>query len=184
MSTTHLSSLADAALKFGLLAGGGVGDVLQPEVYRDDNIYAWRYVFDIAFFVLVTVIIMNLVLGIIVDVRSPCMLALWPCCSTTPAVMCRSAAERANTLFCLSQTFSELRSDRADIQEDQTSVCFMCGIAAHEFEAVGGFDLHVQRDHNMWNYLYYTMYLQDVQESDQSYHELYLYDMLVQKKQM
>jgi len=57
-----------AALKFGLLAGGGMGDVLQPEVYRSDAIFAWRFVFDIAFFILVTVIIMNLVLGIIVDV--------------------------------------------------------------------------------------------------------------------
>jgi len=51
-------------------------------------------------------------------------------------------------------------------------------------QGVGGFDLHVKRDHNMWNYLYYTMYLQNVQESEHSYHESYLRNMLVKKMQM
>lgn len=58
----------------------------------------------------------------------------------------------------------------------------MCGIAAHEFESVGGFDLHVHRDHNMWNYLYYTMYLKDVQDADRSYHESFLYEKLIKEK--
>ena len=135
-----------ATLKNGLLAGGGMGDVLVPEVYSGTSIFTGRLVYDLAFFVLVTVIIMNLVLGIIVD------------------------------------TFSELRSNRAELEEDQTNKCFVCGFESHEFEQVGGFEAHLKSDHNMWNYLYYYIYLRDRNASDRSYHEVYLYDHFVQNK--
>jgi inositol 1,4,5-triphosphate receptor type 1 len=53
-------------LNHGLRSGGGIGDVLRPTAPADAN-HSARVVFDMAFFFLMIVINMNLILGIIID---------------------------------------------------------------------------------------------------------------------
>jgi len=45
-----------------------IGDILeQLSMYKDENAYWIRYVFDISFFFLVIIILLNLIFGIIID---------------------------------------------------------------------------------------------------------------------
>lgn len=46
--------------------GGGIGDGLGMAPYSDDK-YSYRILFDLLFFVLVIIILLNIVFGIIID---------------------------------------------------------------------------------------------------------------------
>ena len=39
-----------------------------------------------------------------------------------------------------------------------------------------GFDKHVKDDHNMWNYIYYSIYLDQIDVTDHNATQKYLYD--------
>jgi len=53
-------------LNHGLRNGGGVGDVLR-RVAQSERLFSTRVVYDLAFFFLMIVIVLNLILGIIID---------------------------------------------------------------------------------------------------------------------
>ncbi|TNN14277.1 Inositol 1,4,5-trisphosphate receptor type 2 isoform 2 [Schistosoma japonicum] len=53
-------------LREGLLNGGGIGDVLRRPSSKD-NSFIFRTIYDLSFFVIVIVIILNLIFGVIVD---------------------------------------------------------------------------------------------------------------------
>ncbi|KAH9582493.1 hypothetical protein MS3_00007235 [Schistosoma haematobium] len=53
-------------LREGLLNGGGIGDVLKRPSSKD-NSFLFRTIYDLSFFVIVIVIILNLIFGVIVD---------------------------------------------------------------------------------------------------------------------
>uniref|UniRef100_A0A5K4FB58 Inositol 1,4,5-trisphosphate receptor n=1 Tax=Schistosoma mansoni TaxID=6183 RepID=A0A5K4FB58_SCHMA len=53
-------------LREGLLNGGGIGDVLKRPSNKD-NLFFFRTIYDLSFFVIVIVIILNLIFGVIVD---------------------------------------------------------------------------------------------------------------------
>lgn len=57
------------SLRFGLMTGGGLGEVLEPNQF-DPVTPALRTIFDLSFFIIITVIAMNVVFGIIVDTFS------------------------------------------------------------------------------------------------------------------
>jgi hypothetical protein len=42
------------------------------------------------------------------------------------------------------------------------TICFICGIERQTFDrnAEGGFSKHIERDHNLWAYVYYLVHLQ------------------------
>ncbi|XP_019849736.1 PREDICTED: inositol 1,4,5-trisphosphate receptor type 1-like isoform X1 [Amphimedon queenslandica] len=80
-------------------------------------------------------------------------------------------------------TFSELRGERSDIEKDQKSQCFVCDLPSHEFERKAkGFNNHVKHDHNMWDYVYYSLYLDNIDTGDQNAIQKYVYQ-LIEKKQ-
>lgn len=55
-----------STLNNGLRSGGGIGDVLQNLV-RTNEKYWQRYVYDLTFFMIIIIIMLNLVFGIIID---------------------------------------------------------------------------------------------------------------------
>eukprot|EP00040_Diaphanoeca_grandis_P036640 m.234491 g.234491 ORF g.234491 m.234491 type:complete len:2978 (-) comp33655_c0_seq5:398-9331(-) len=134
-------------LTYGLTHGGGPREAFLPgneAGFFEDGHFLGRVVFDLLFWVLIAVIIMNLVLGIIVD------------------------------------TFSQLRSERERNLDEINNYCFICGLPAFSFnEASGGFKNHHRCEHNMWDYVYYSMHLQSIPSIDFSYNEAYLYKHLV-----
>ena len=51
--------------------------------------------------------------------------------------------------------FGELRDQLDSVKENLESECFICGMGKDYFDAVPhGFDTHVQKEHNLANYLY------------------------------
>mmetsp|Transcript_19552 Transcript_19552/g.58269 ORF Transcript_19552/g.58269 Transcript_19552/m.58269 type:complete len:2305 (+) Transcript_19552:63-6977(+) len=131
------------SVRLGMMSGGGLGEALPlPEVYsfRGPGI---RTLFDLSFFILITIIGLNVVFGIIVD------------------------------------TFSELRDEKQQIQEAMNSECFICSRKAHEFDRYGTpFVEHVKKEHHQWNYLYYMLYLQDLDHTDYDSNQQYFADAL------
>lgn len=64
-------------------------------------------------------------------------------------------------------------------EEDKKNFCFICNLASHEFERRGqGFDHHVKNNHNMWNYIYLSIYLDQIDVSDHNAIQKFIYDMV------
>uniref|UniRef100_A0A914ER69 Inositol 1,4,5-trisphosphate receptor n=1 Tax=Acrobeloides nanus TaxID=290746 RepID=A0A914ER69_9BILA len=53
-------------LNWGLRNGGGIGDVLR-NVHPDESHFLWRILYDLSFFVVLIIIVLNLVFGVIID---------------------------------------------------------------------------------------------------------------------
>jgi len=79
-------------------------------------------------------------------------------------------------------TFSQLRNARDNRAMIEKSQCFICSRPVYDFVHHGGFKKHCVEDHNMWNYIYYTMYLENLQVAQRNHHELYLYDNWIEHK--
>lgn len=47
--------------------GGGVGEAISKISFEDKTIYYERVVYDIAFFLMVIIILLNIIFGIIID---------------------------------------------------------------------------------------------------------------------
>ena len=51
----------------------------------------------------------------------------------------------------------------------------MCSIKSHEFDRHGrGFEHHINHEHNMWNYVYFLLYLDQKDPNDYTSHEFYV----------
>ncbi|PAA53235.1 hypothetical protein BOX15_Mlig016571g1 [Macrostomum lignano] len=73
-------------------------------------------------------------------------------------------------------TFSELRDSKWQIDQDMTSVCFICSRNAYDFEHHGeGFEKHVKEEHNQWAYLFFILYLDETRFNDYTAIELYVW---------
>lgn len=122
----------------GFLSGGGIADHLNDlghePVRADSEEFSLRVTYDIAFFVLIIILLLNIIFGIIID------------------------------------TFGSLREEQHEQHRLETSFCFICGIAKEEFDARAldatgtgtrplDFAGHVRVEHNMWDYLYFRIYL-------------------------
>jgi len=55
-----------STLQVGVRAGAGIGEMLQQPVIEDDN-YWTRSLFDVLFFAVVIIILLNIIFGIIID---------------------------------------------------------------------------------------------------------------------
>lgn len=53
-------------INFGIRNGGGIGDSFNP-VDPEDNSYIARFFFDVGFFVIMVIILLNMIFGIIID---------------------------------------------------------------------------------------------------------------------
>jgi len=68
-------------------------------------------------------------------------------------------------------TFSELREQKIERLRDTSETCFICGFDRQVFERdkeSEGFKVHVKREHCMWNYVYFIIYIwqQDKDDDD------------------
>jgi len=76
-----------------------------------------------------------------------------------------------NVMFgIIIDTFGELRTQKAERMEDTTGVCFICGIDKQVFDrasdGVHGFGDHIKKDHHMWNYLFFIIYVWEQDKDD------------------
>jgi hypothetical protein len=74
-------------------------------------------------------------------------------------------------------TFKELRLAKNERLEDTTEKCFICGIERLTFdrnESSPGFAKHVKNEHNLWNYVYFFIYLWEQDKDDDDGLEQYV----------
>ncbi|XP_019851941.1 PREDICTED: inositol 1,4,5-trisphosphate receptor type 3-like [Amphimedon queenslandica] len=76
-------------------------------------------------------------------------------------------------------SFSELREERSNIEAEQKSKCFICDLPSYDFERrAKGFHNHVKHDHNMWDYVYYSLYLDNIDTGDHNAIQKYVYELI------
>ena len=85
-----------------------------------------------------------------------------------------------NVIFgIIVDTFSELRDERYAILEDMQDVCFICSLPSFDFDRhANGFNHHVKKEHNMWGYLLFTIYLAEKNPSEYTAFEAYVADLI------
>jgi len=57
--------------------------------------------------------------------------------------------------------FGDLRDEKSSNEEDKENVCFICGLQRSEYERTDNFEKHIEKEHQMWAYLAYLMYIQE-----------------------
>merc|ERR1711871_71735 len=112
----------------GMDSGGASGYLTK------DNV-ASRIIYEMAFFIIVIVLMMNIVFGIIVD------------------------------------TFGELRDEHNKRENFLRQFCFMCGLNRSVFDANVSkgstqYDSHIAAEHNLWDYVFYIIYLRHKDEDE------------------
>ena len=64
-------------------------------------------------------------------------------------------------------TFASLRDEKEDFKFDMNNVCFICSIERNEFDRFGnGFENHIETDHNIFDYVYYKVYIKSKPETE------------------
>ena len=78
-------------------------------------------------------------------------------------------------------TFSEMRGNKQAVEEDVANTCFICNVDREDFESVNvSFDHHVKEDHNMWKYLWFMIYLEELDPTEFDGIQQFCYDMIKQ----
>jgi len=74
-------------------------------------------------------------------------------------------------------TFVELRRDLVVRMEDTEEKCYVCGIEKLVFNRAldrNAFDLHIKKDQNLWNYVYYCIFIWEQDKDDDDGLEYYV----------
>jgi hypothetical protein len=79
-------------------------------------------------------------------------------------------------------TFSEMRAESDEIEVDIREKCFICSIDRDEFEQLDiPFVEHVKSEHNMWQYIWFIIYLESKDPLSYTGPEQYLSENLTDK---
>ncbi|OQR90294.1 hypothetical protein ACHHYP_05646 [Achlya hypogyna] len=138
----------------GLLNGGGIGDYLSDVVldYSSKGRYFGRVFYDLAFFIIVITLVLNLIQGIIIDAFT--------------AV--REASE--NKLL--------LRRQQCVVCNRPRSVIEAQGM---ELGLMNSFARHTEIKHNLWHYFFFIKYLNAKDETDMNGMESFVFDKIKTK---
>ena len=138
----------------GLLMGGGIGDYLTTELgyspsSTNTRAFAVRTLYDLAFFVVVLVLLLNIIFGIIIDTFSE---------------LRSKANEKVNKMknHCFICGIHSEKFDNHYMRQ---------GIA-------NGFSKHLSEEHNMWNYMYFLTYLRNKSKTECTGAESYVLESL------
>uniref|UniRef100_T1E1N4 Putative ryanodine receptor n=1 Tax=Cupiennius salei TaxID=6928 RepID=T1E1N4_CUPSA len=73
--------------------------------------------------------------------------------------------------------FGELRDQLQSVVDDMESNCFICGIGKDYFDKIPhGFDTHVQKEHNLANYMFFLMHLINKPDTEYTGQETYVWE--------
>jgi hypothetical protein len=77
-------------------------------------------------------------------------------------------------------SFATLRDNKKRNEEDMLNVCYICNIERLIFDknSEGGFERHIKNDHNLWQYVFYIVHLEEKDHSEYTGVESYVYGML------
>ena len=73
--------------------------------------------------------------------------------------------------------FGALRDQMQGVEDELENNCFICGIGKDYLDKVPhGFDIHVEKEHNLANYLFFLMYLINKDETEYTGQETYVWN--------
>jgi len=76
-------------------------------------------------------------------------------------------------------TFAELRDQKRMKDHDESQVCFICGLERTVFDKDGvSFEKHTRLEHDVWNYIYYLVYMDQKDKFEYNGTESYIYDKI------
>ncbi|EDV29875.1 uncharacterized protein TRIADDRAFT_52741 [Trichoplax adhaerens] len=79
--------------------------------------------------------------------------------------------------------FGELRDKQESVKEDLENKCFICGIGKEHFDKVPhGFDIHVEKEHNLANYMFFLLHLIEKPETEYTGQESYVWGLYQQRR--
>ncbi|RHY57007.1 hypothetical protein DYB38_000475 [Aphanomyces astaci] len=145
-------------IHYGLLSGGGIGDYMSstlahPLDYSDQVSFFERVVYDLGFYIVILLLLINLIMGIIID------------------------------------SFTSLREASEKKQEIENSICLVCNDTKDDIEYRGillglsnSFKKHKEEEHNLWNYLFFIMYLESKPATDLNGTESFVRQKLLAKE--
>jgi hypothetical protein len=138
-----LADCFTTTIREGLINGGGMADTFIPKPVSEKAEFLKRFFFDLTYFVIVIIILLNVIFGIIID------------------------------------TFASMREADDERTTDMTTTCFICSIDKNRFDRNGTpFAQHIKEEHNMWEYLYYVVYLRTKDDTEYTGIETYVSDKL------
>eukprot|EP00824_Muranothrix_gubernata_P005809 TRINITY_DN17588_c0_g1_i1.p1 TRINITY_DN17588_c0_g1~~TRINITY_DN17588_c0_g1_i1.p1 ORF type:complete len:193 (-),score=45.55 TRINITY_DN17588_c0_g1_i1:9-587(-) len=80
-------------------------------------------------------------------------------------------------------SFGELRDTKRKIEDDMNDKCFVCSIDRDQIEHKGGgFIRHIKQEHNMWDYLFFRMYLDEKPRTEFTGQESYVRELIDKKE--
>ena len=76
-------------------------------------------------------------------------------------------------------TFAQLREQKANTEDDRNNVCFICNYDRQTFdrETDEGFDVHIQYDHNVWQYVNFIIHLLSIDVTELNGTESYILEL-------
>lgn len=79
--------------------------------------------------------------------------------------------------------FTRMREENDSIENDIRSQCFICSIQREEFGHNGiSYDHHIKQEHNMWKYVWFSIYIDEKDPNTMSGTEHYAYQMMQDKQ--
>eukprot|EP01119_Soliformovum_irregulare_P012939 TRINITY_DN3395_c0_g1_i4.p1 TRINITY_DN3395_c0_g1~~TRINITY_DN3395_c0_g1_i4.p1 ORF type:complete len:2391 (-),score=507.24 TRINITY_DN3395_c0_g1_i4:2163-8903(-) len=132
-------------LNYGFRAGGGMADLMQAPI-GFGGYPAARFIYDLSFFLVLTVILTAIISGIIID------------------------------------AFGEIRDKHTAAREFFNTRCLVCGREATEFDRDGnGWQNHFLKEHFLWNYLFFMLYLDKKDPADYTAQEAYMASLIAKR---
>ncbi|OQS05737.1 type I inositol triphosphate receptor [Thraustotheca clavata] len=158
--TAHCSSLLECFstyIRYGLLSGGGIGDYISSDLnheldYNQPKRYFERLVYDMAFYVVVITLFLNMIQGIIIDAFT----------SVREAAEMKVTLKRERCLVC--------NRARSAIE-----------VAGMEKGMLNNFARHTEIEHNLFNYFFYIQYVNGKDDKDRNGIESYVFEKLKTK---
>ncbi|EAR95948.2 MIR domain protein (macronuclear) [Tetrahymena thermophila SB210] len=153
-------------IDFTFKASGSIGGILIDESYNSDSSalqpkvddgeyeimntrYLARFLFDNFFIISIVIVLINMVAGIIIE------------------------------------NFSAFKDIQYEKEEALVSKCFVCGIERDNIEKAydqlqykHGFKHHIRHHHYMWDYVYFSAYLQYKDQKEFTGNESYVFEQL------
>ncbi|KAH9097432.1 hypothetical protein LEN26_017010 [Aphanomyces euteiches] len=138
----------------GLLNGGGIGDYMShtPLNYTDKSSYFYRVGFDLSFYIVVIVLLLNLIQGIIIDAFT----------AVREASENKLQLQRQQCLVC--------NKSRTVIEADGMANGIM-----------NSFVRHTETKHNIFNYFFFIKYLMAKDETEMNGMESYVFGKIKTK---
>ncbi|KAL7985259.1 hypothetical protein Chor_003829 [Crotalus horridus] len=138
-------------LNHGLRNGGGVGDILRKPS-KDESLFPARVIYDLLFFFIVIIIVLNLIFGVIIDTFADL----------------RSEKQKKEEILKTTCFICGKRLEK--------------GLERDKFDnKTVSFEEHIKFEHNMWNYLYFIVLVRVKNKTDYTGPESYVAQMIKNK---